>query len=45
VTGLPQDNTTVNEFLLGIYNTVIFLVCPDLRQGSQTGNVVFGIEK
>jgi predicted AAA+ superfamily ATPase len=23
VTGLPQDNTTVNEFLLGIYNTVI----------------------
>jgi predicted AAA+ superfamily ATPase len=23
VTNLPQDNTTVNEFLLGIYNTVI----------------------
>lgn len=23
VTTLPQDNTTVNEFLLGIYNTVI----------------------
>lgn len=23
VTSLPQDNTTVNEFLLGVYNTVI----------------------